>query len=190
MPITTRKLPNAVELATPVALRAFIVGVTDAVGTGALGAHYDITSTPSPVDYQNPVKDTALAVSPTGSQADLAHVIIQAEATRAVLLRHFADTLAHKISDATNLALIVLGAVPLAVDQGTVDTLNVALAAAFTAHESQAGVHSHNDATNVTSAAASTTLATSKTQAADTATQVNAHILNAFASASLNVLPA
>jgi hypothetical protein len=185
MAILSRKSPAAAAFALVQAHNAFLKSFVD---NGTTYAHYDITSTPGG-DYQVPTS-TSLQVSPTGSQADLAHVIIQAEATRAVLLAHFADAVAHKASDATNLALITLAAVPAAVDQTTVNALNVALAAALTAHESQTGIHSHNDTTNITSAAASTSLPTSKTQAADTVTQVNAHITAAPGSVAINFQPA
>jgi len=192
MPVTIRKIAPAVAFAMPVGLRALLVGVTDHLSTVA---HYDVTSTPvSPApDHGSPVADVALAVSPTGSQATLALVIAQAEATRTVLLKHFADALAHKVADATNAASISYTTIPLISSTGTqaqVNALNIANAAAVTAHESQAGVHSHTDSTNVTTAVASTSLSTSQAQATDTVTQVNAHILNALCAATVNVVPA
>jgi len=184
MAITIRKIPGALMFGVALALNAFVRAFVDNETTLA---HYDITSTAGG-DYTAPTSSPLQVVS--SSTADLAHVITMAEEIRAVLVVHLSDAIAHKVADTTNLALITLTAVPTATDQATVNTLLNAISTALTAHDSQSGVHAHNDGTNLITAPAATNLATSKALAADARAQTNAHITTAWPSPFLNLVPA
>jgi len=179
MALTVRKNMPALAFGVETAFNQFVRSYVDLNTTYS---HYDISSTPGG-NYTAPTS-TALSVANTGT-ADLAAVIVMAEAARRVLLVHFADAVAHKISDAVNIALITVATVPTATDQGTANTLLNALSTAFTAHEALTTVHSHADSTNAITAVTATTLANSKLLAADIRVQTNAHILLAWPSPSI-----
>lgn len=183
MAITVRKLTRPLALAMSAAVNATIRSIVDTVATTL--PHYDITGSTSGTDAAPVI--TPLAVT-AATAVDLPTTIALAENIRSVMLTMMADTVAHKIADATNIALITVATVPTAVDQGTVDTLLAALKAAHNAHCSQSGVHSHSDATNTNSTTAATTLVTSEALANALAANVTAHILFAWPSPSLNLI--
>jgi hypothetical protein len=132
--------------------------------------HADVTSNATAGDPM--VRDgsgltaTSAAVTLPANAVDLPSSILLANALQALLATHAADAIsshasaagAHLIPDTVNAP--ALAAVPVAVDQGTTDTLANAEKTFLNAHFTQAGVHVTNDAVNTIAAAAATTLPT------------------------------
>lgn len=182
MALTIRKDPASLAFGVATAFNAFM---RKFVESETSFPHYDITSTPSG-SFDAPVS-TALGVV-NSSTADLSAVILMAEEMRSVMLKHFADALAHKAADTTDAALLALGTVPTATDQTSVNLLLNALATAYAAHRVSTSYHLGVDATNVVTALSATDLASSKTLAADIRTQIIAHILFGWTTPSLNLV--
>lgn len=140
-------------------------------------------------DFRNPSVTTMLIA--LSSTANLAAVKAMANEARKVLLYHFRDTNAHKVADATNIALIdddALTDLVTADSQATTDTYINALSTAYEAHRTQSGVHSHSDTTNLYTAPSATDLASSKVAIADVKTQVNAHINLSWTTPSIELV--
>ena len=182
MALTVRRNPTSLAFGVATAFNAFM---RQFVAAETSYPHYDITSRPSGA-YDAPASSPLSIVN--SSTADLAAVILMAEEMRLVMLAHFADVLAHKVSDTVDIALIAVATVPAATDQGTVNTLLNALSTAYTAHIGSTSYHLGADATNVISAPAATDLASSKVLAADIRTQIIAHVIFAWPTPSLNLI--
>lgn len=167
------------------ALNALIRKIVD---SDATYPHYDVTGVPAG-SYRSP-SATALQVVAT-STVDLAHVKTMANECRQVLYAHMTDSNAHKVADATNAALITIVALPdlvTADTQGTTDTYLTTLTAAYEAHRTQSGVHSHNDTTNLITATGAVDLASSKLLVADDKAQINAHINLSWSTPSVELV--
>jgi hypothetical protein len=110
MALTVRKQFQPMAFALVTQFNAFVKSF--ALNNATLAyPHFDTSSVQVASDYTAP-SSTPLAVSPTAAQSTLAGVVSQAEATRAVLLQHFPDALAHKAADTVNLALISFATLP------------------------------------------------------------------------------
>lgn len=156
-----------------IALNALIRKLVDAETTYP---HYEVTGVTSG-DFRAP-SVAALQVVST-STADLAHVKLMANECRNVLYAHLIDSNAHKLVDSVNAALVSIAALPdlvTADTQGTVDTYLTTMTAAYEAHRTQSGVHSHDDSTNLITASGAVDLASSKLLVADDKAKINAHI--------------
>ncbi len=102
-----------------------------------------------------------------------------------IMTFHFADTLAHKVADAT--ALPARGA---AVDLASAITAANLIRTSWATHIAATTKHYTADATNTLASVASTDLASLLTLANEEKTKFNAHMLSAPAAASLRVVPA
>lgn len=186
MALFVRKNPASLAFATAIAFNEFKQQFVTAETTYP---HFDITSVPSG-SYDAPA-DSALSVV-NSSTAALTNVQTMAEEIRTVLLKHFADVLAHKAVDSVDTTAIAVATIALLVpgtsSQGDTNTLLNALKLALNTHGASATYHPTVDGTNVIVAADASDLATSKVLAAAIRTAVNAHILFAWPTPSLNLV--
>jgi hypothetical protein len=185
MALTVRKITHSMAFALVSQLNAFLKSFVTNNATLAY-PHFDTTSLQVASDYTTP-SSTPLQVT-AATAVDLPSTITLAENLRSVMQAMMGDTLAHKASDATNLALITLTAAPLSVDLPSVEIVLNAEKAALNAHFTQSGIHAHSDTTNTVSTAAATTLTTAEALANALTTAVNAHIVFSPGSILINLV--
>ena len=149
--------------------------------------HYDISSLPaagSTEQAPTSTPDVPLSATPT----DLPSSITAVNELQTIFLRHGVDVLAHKVADSAEVATIA--AVPVAVDQGTVDTLANALKAAWNTHIASTTYHPNADSTNAIGAANATNLSTGITLITALQAAFINHIESGNASPLIKTVPA
>jgi len=146
-------------------------GITVAVG-GTSSVHFDaseVTVGFADLSGTDPADETA--------------AITAANELKAVYEFHLADTLAHKTADAAP-------ALTLATSLATAYTLVNAIYTDYNTHRASTTYHQNADSTNVASSTSASTLSTLQARANDLKTQLNAHMADAVAGASLRVVDA
>jgi hypothetical protein len=143
--------------------------------------HADTTQKTSG-DWTNPSVTDDLVTSDDGSSE--ATNITLANEMKAVLNRHFADTLAH------NTAVSAQVTTADASNEATSVTLANALKAAYNTHLSAANVHFNNDGTNSVAASNATNTATVSTLLNEMKDDLNAHVISAPLGNMIKLIPA
>lgn len=132
--------------------------------------------------YQNMTVADDVIASANGTD-DATNIVLVNE-MKAVVNRHFADTLAH---DTDTTAAVTEAD---ATDEATAATLATAIKDQYTVHITDANVHFNNDATNTVTNADATDTATTSVLANEMKADINAHIVSAPAGAMIDLIPA
>jgi len=143
--------------------------------------HADVTSLTSG-DYQNPVATPYIVAG--ADATTLAGAYVLAAEIRAVRIAHYADAMAHRAADATVIAA------PLPSSQGTLNTWANETKANLNTHEGSVVVHFNADATNTIATADATDQATSIALTNAIKAKLNAHIINAQAGQTIELVSA
>lgn len=194
MAITVRRVDPALSMALAIAHNKTVVTL---VGSSF---HADLTSTTT-TDQLYTHTPATLQVTAANAAGDITTAIALLNnliGVATVMMKDAVSTSpvsagAHKIPDATNLAL--LPAQYVATGNLATDTAAVVAAAnswktAYNAHLTQTGVHYTNDGTNSVATANATDLPSSTTLLNAEKTAVNAHIAGAPATQMVNVVNA
>jgi hypothetical protein len=175
MAFTTRKLTDN--------MAAALVAAVNLRQTESVGSFFHADTTQRTTGhYLSPVVADEQVASANGSSVPTN--VTLANEIKALLNRHFADTLAH------NTAVSAAISTADASDDATSITLANAIKAAYNTHLSASNVHYTNDATNTTAATDATNTATCSTLLNELKGDINAHVVSAPLGAKIKLVPA
>lgn len=144
--------------------------------------HAAVTTKASVGDYTDPTSTADTITSATAT--DTATAITMVNEAKAVINRHFADTLAHK--SAVSAAIATADAT----DEATAITLANAIKSAYNTHRSAANVHFENDAGNEVTSTNASDEASLVTLVNEIKTDFNAHVVLAPMAAKIELVSA